>query len=249
MNKSNKNKKKNKEYIQSDIKSSENMNITTPEVSSNNENNNPPISIRGNIPFPPGTMLIYINEYNNLIKENNDLKTQIANIQHKQLELLTTITSNTQTIDELKKENELLKEQITELKLENSQLKECNSNLISRMDKMENNALFAKYKIAIQDINRECELETKISKKCKLNKLRQSRVNDCHYIDDTYDVDEKNKYRLILYDRLINIPNSVKNIMETRYPGLIKEILPYIKNGDCSLSNDDIEIINDWWDM
>jgi hypothetical protein len=125
--------------IQPDIKPSENMNITTPEVSSNNENNNPQISIRGNIPFPPETMLICINEYNNLIKEkndlikeNNDLKTQLANIQQKQLELLTTITSNTQTIDELKKENELLKEQITELKLENIQLKECNSDLISR---------------------------------------------------------------------------------------------------------------------
>jgi hypothetical protein len=113
------------------------------------------------------------------------------------------------------------------------------------MDKLENQQLYEKYIVAIQDINRSDELEKNISNydvKNKLKKLRNDRVNECHYLN------EEDDKRTNLRDKIINMPVAVKNIFNKKYPKLIDNILPYIAKIITIPSKENNDEIGDWWE-
>jgi hypothetical protein len=186
-------------------------------------------------------LILKLDEYNKLIKEHSDLLLRNSELTNDKKILQTDILGKNITIDELKKENEELRNRIKELENDVLLLKQKN-------EKKENNALYGKYIIAIQDLNHIDKLEKKISKNKLLYNLRYERRSDCHYIDECYDIDEINKRRIILYDKIINIPPFVFNKINSRFPDLIEEIKPYIKNQECVISDDDNERINEWWE-
>jgi hypothetical protein len=41
---------------------------------------------------------------------------------------------------------------------------------------------------------------------------------------------------------------QIKNMFDKKYPNLINSILPFIKSNDTLLSQDNLDIINDWWE-
>lgn len=193
--------------------------------------------------------LEYINKehYNNLIKENKDLKDQLKQITD---DYLTELKNKDKTIEELKRENEELKKELDKVKNDISFIKD-------KMAKRELNELFNKFKRAIQDINRIKELEKNIKDKRiaqKLKELRNDRNITAHYLYDDDD-DEINNYKIyLLFKKLINLNVDIKNKFHKNYPNLIENIIKHISPEIKDVSEYDIisedikENINEWWE-
>lgn len=86
-------------------------------INNNNINNNSSnIGIQSgklvhlDIQMPPNTILVNIHEYDSLQRENLELKAKISEYDKHKLDLLNIINQREKTIDELKKENEMLKQ-------------------------------------------------------------------------------------------------------------------------------------------
>lgn len=159
-----------------------------------------------------------------MICNNNDTLT-------KQLKLN---LGNEHLKEQIAMQNNKLADQANEIKL----LKEKN-------EKHEERELYNRYMTAIQDANNKLKLETKIP---SLSNLISDRITNCHYLDKTFNNNEIDQRMLMLNDKLTNMPNSIKKKFDKRYPGLIDSIVPYITSLVTTLTDDEEEQINEWWE-
>ena len=75
-----------------------------------------------------------------------------------------------------------------------------------------------------------------------MNNLRNCRISECHYLDNNDDE------RTIMFYRINNMPQNVRNKLNTKYPNLINGIMPFIMRDETNPSGEALECINDWWD-
>lgn len=204
------------------------------------------------------------NERSRLKTENEKLNKEIYTLRKDMIVycenerlLKETINHNEQTIEELREENKKLKLEIEQLKIELKTHKnkmETQDNLIQqltiRINDKENAELFKKYIIAIQDINRDEKLETKLNPTSTQNliKLKTNRISDCHYLDNNYTTTEKNERRTFFLDKVQNIPTAIKAKFDKMYPKLLEDIKIYIAPQPINLTQQQIDEINIWWE-
>lgn len=92
----------------------------------NKNTNNPQQNkfVHMDVQMLPNTVLVDVNEYGSLQKENIELKTKIFELFNHKMDLLNIIMQRDKTIDELKLENETLKKILDELREQNKNFKE-----------------------------------------------------------------------------------------------------------------------------
>jgi len=193
--------------------------------------------------FPTNLKLIVIDEieYNSLKKENIDLKLKILELSSNEKILQETIKGNEMTINELRKENDELKQRICILeKMINDQGKIIN--------KLLENKEFSKFKKAIQDLNDEYKLETKVTNPTMLEDLREDRVDECHYLNKKWTNVEKNYRIYTLGEKIKNMSANVMLKFDNIYPGLINDILPYTQVQYNIIPQRIVDKTNNWWD-
>ena len=121
---------------------------------------------------------------------------------------------------------------------------------LHKLNIIELKSIYNKYVIAIQDFNSFEKLETKLQKNDKINiiKLKKNRIAECHYINNDDEEELTNHKLIILLNKLTTMDIQIKNMFDKKYPNLIDSILPFIKYNDTLLSQDNLDIINDWWE-
>jgi hypothetical protein len=213
----------------------------------------------------PIQQYVNIDEYNRLQKENIELKTRILQLHANEKILQEVIITREKTIDELKDANEKLKKrleilekqyneikiQYNEIKQENHKIKQENHEIKQQFKINLMKEQYKQYIIAIQDVNRIGNIETKIDVRSrgKLSKLRKNRVSEYHYLVDVMDEDEINDRRTILLEKLKNMDICVKELFDKKYPYLIKDILHHIVSNKTEPSDESLNDINDWWEI
>lgn len=224
-----------------------------------------------------GVITIYIPDYNKLVNENNELKkeneilrnriTDLSSIiEHidKEIHYVESIKYHEQTIEELKKENEMLKSKIKELedkiKQQDDHIKQQDDNikqqnitiniLKEKINAIETKSLYNKYLMAIQDLNREEELETKLNTVSKnLNKLRKNRIGEVHYLNEDMDEWDLVDRKSVLYDKLINMPIEIKQKFDKLYPNVVDSVINHIKSAKTHVTDEYLEEIEEWWNF
>jgi len=187
------------------------------------------------------------NNYNtniNICQNCEILNTRIICLEYDNEELKQENNKLNKEITELKQENKELKEEIKELKEEIKELKEENIKL--KFDKIKNKLL-----TAIQDINKNDQLEKKYN---FLYRIRKYRNNINHYINEEFDTNENiiNYKKLLLKNKLLQLTEEEINIFNKRYNinNLVNIILEYLNTLDLyydNLDEDDIIDANNWW--
>ena len=224
-----------------------------------------------------GNQYIQKSEYDKVKQENYELHTKIFNLTANQQTLHDTIKNRDEiilardkTIEELQKENNILKirikeleDKISKLELDNKSLntkidilekdnrtiKEDNKEIHKQLTKMMNKSIFNKYTKAIQDVNRLEQFEKQLNNPRYMIQLREDRVDECHYINDNDTSDEQKKKMNILYEKINNMSNEVKNMFNRRYPNLINNIssmIPY--DNTVIMTQIEKDDINEWWE-
>ena len=104
--------------------------------------------------------------------------------------------------------------------------------------------------MAIQDINSLDYIETKINSQSKQNliKLKNNRISECHYLDNTYSQTEINDRRSILLDKIKNMSNEIKQMFDARYPNLLTDIEQFIAPNPTTPTQQVIDDIELWWE-
>jgi hypothetical protein len=186
---------------------------------------------------------VSVNEYKKVMDENATLKLRIMELYKNEEKYKDTIKTNEMTIQQLRAENEMLKQKIHELENKMTYLE-------NKINQMEEKEQYNKFIIAIQYINRYEELETKLNGKDRqhLKRLRQNRISECHYIIEEEDEDSINDKRIILFEKIKNMSLSIRNRFDSKYPNLLNEIIKFIEpTNKRTIPDDSLSDINDWW--
>jgi uncharacterized coiled-coil protein SlyX len=187
------------------------------------------------------TLQIIIEAFCDTIDYDNKNKV-ISSLQKKLKELESTIKIQTTKIDDLET---IIKLQDFNIKKQESKI----NNLEKRLTKQEQRQLFNKYVIGIQDINALEQLETKLADATELVKLHKDRIDGCHYINDKYSNNEKAIRINLLIDKIINIPENIKELFEDEYPQLIDELKAILVKRDFVIEDTRfIKKSNNWWE-
>lgn len=196
----------------------------------------------------PAFSLIATEELEALRKENSELRAKIT-ILYQNERIIAEIRAEN---GELKLKNEMLQKEIEELRIENGALKlrikeleDEVENLKTKVNKLERSQFIHKYTIAIQDLNRRKQLEKSIP---ILKKLRSSRNDSSHYIDDEDTGSLLQEKLNVLSEKIQNMPSEIKKHFDLRYPNLIKDILPHINTGNKSTNESEIDEATYWWE-
>ena len=239
-----------------------------------NDNGHYAVSVKYDGPIIP----IPSNEYHDLIISIDKYQNEIARLTNNNQILLNLISNKDKTIEELREENNVLKIKLETLEKQISNLnkkdteKEIKINelnnknikvekeynelkikheiLEKKFNDKENKNTFNKFIIAIQDLNRLEKIETKVdgNLKIQLKNLRNKRVGDCHYLNDTDKLYEENFKRVILFDEIELMPDEIKNMFEKKYPNLLNDIKPFIiKDMYQNPPNEFIEDMKEWF--
>jgi len=187
------------------------------------------------------TLQIIIEAFCDTIDYDNKYKV-ISSLQKKLKELESTIKIQTTKINNLE---ETIKIQDINIKTQESKI----NNLEERLTKQEQRQLFNKYVIGIQDINALEQLETKLADATELMKLHKDRIDGCHYINDKYNNNEKAIRINLLIDKIINIPENIKELFEDEYPHLLDELQAVLVKRDSVVEDTRfIKKSNNWWE-
>jgi len=187
------------------------------------------------------TLQIIIEAFCDTIDYDNKNKV-ISSLQKKLKELESTIKIQTTKIDDLET---IIKLQDFNIKKQESKI----NNLEKRLTKQEQRQLFNKYVIGIQDINALEQLETKLADATELVKLHKDRIDGCHYINDKYSNNEKAIRINLLIDKIINIPENIKELFEDEYPHLLDELKAVLVKRDSVVEDTRfIKKSNNWWE-
>jgi chromosome segregation ATPase len=169
--------------------------------------------------------------------ENEDLKQEIKDLKHEIKNVKDVNKELTQKINIIEYENKELKKEIKELKNENIQLK---------FNNFKNKLL-----TAIQDINKNDNLEKKYN---YLHKIRKYRNNNNHYINEEFDTEQNiiNYKKLLLKNKLSQLNKDEIELFNKRYNinNLVNIILDYLNTLNLNYDNLDEDDKNDadnWW--
>lgn len=190
--------------------------------------------------------------YNELVKENEVLKTRLHDLTQENDNLRSNNLKLEVTLDELRHENEFLKSKIVELenkinKLENDnkELRIENKELTERLNRKDKKETINKFLQAFQDINRFEQFE----KKCPPNtlpslvKIRRSRNSNSHLAEPNIDGFDKSCAYVALLNELQKIKPEIKSELEDKYPGVIDfyrtELVKIVQPND--YSEEDLE--------
>lgn len=137
-----------------------------------------------------------------------------------------------QEIIGLKQENKELKQEIIGLKQENKEIK-------FELTEMKNRNIIQSIIISIQDINAFYELEKKLNNKKHLVRLRNNRLDMCHFLyneDDNNTINSKNYYFL---EYLKNMNVNLKNMLYKKCDkDLLDEIIEFL---ELNTKNDNLD--------
>jgi hypothetical protein len=223
------------------------------------------------VAVPQGMKLINLSEYDQLVRENNNLNLQILKLSNGERILKEIIETRDQTIEELRKENAELQIRLKNLEIELNIVKINNCNLNDKNIELENKITklmtnfnntqmsvdkliakqqYDKYVIAIQDVNSLIRMETQVdaTTRHELQNLRKNRNEDCHYMIKNDDANINDGKRVILYDRLMNMPPLVKKMFDKNHPKLLDNITSLIRLSVVKLTVSAENEINEWWD-
>lgn len=204
-----------------------------------------------------------------LKRENEELKARIAHLETNNQELNDKNSILSSKVENL--ENELTTTQkkldttTQELALTKAELtstKEELKSVRSELDTIKSNKLLMKFIMGLQDLNSWEKLEKKVDNPQILIRLRRNRVGECHYIDNDYEIIEKEIRRNILIDKL-NDSDDIKKMLDSMFPNLLDTLTPYLakrelqitlgQDNNDTVSISDIEDItqwaNKWWDF
>jgi outer membrane murein-binding lipoprotein Lpp len=186
------------------------------------------------------------------------------------------IENKDKTIEELKRENEELRARIAfleqELKTTNKDLQDTKQELATTKQELtatkqeltivrndfnifknniENNILYKKIIMGIQDYNAIEMLETKLDDPIELQYLRDDRVEECHYINKKQNPtkQEKDIKINILIDKINTAPKVVIDKFENMYPKLLDTIKPFLIKRDVEVNERITMRANNWWEM
>jgi hypothetical protein len=197
-------------------------------------------------------------DFDKLLHENTRLKQRESELIGQLTDLQLTVNTQRITIEELTQQNELLREKIKilekdvlYLKNENQtlntymiELKNDNKTLKLNISELKRDKIFSKLMVVIQDLNYFDSLETKeprFSK--KLNRFRNNRNGEFHFIMNEDNDFEKREKRFIIKQFLNKLDKETINEFETnnRVEGLIYFIKNHLKNTQNVILNDDDE--------
>ena len=153
-------------------------------------------------------------------------------------------------INELTDENNELKEKVRILDENNDIFIKKLQLLEMKINNKEVNSLVKKYMIAIQDYNRLCQIESKIDKDAyqSMLDLKANRHLECHYLNIKYSKKDINDRIYVMKEEITNMPDNIKHIFDTRYPGLIDSVKKILNNQHKDVpSKNSLDIIKDWW--
>lgn len=262
-----KNKKKSSNNTNRVIQQNNNNNNNNNNIKKNNNNNSNIQTgklIQFGIQLPQNTLLVNSDDVNKQYNENIELKAKIYELDKYKIDLLNLITQREKTIDELKKENEMLKNILDELKKQNEELKEKNEDMSKKINQLINkNELFE----ALSKLN-DCDklandtFKNEYRKYFKLSKYNNNVPNIGQFIDDPpnqntekdeYDFwnlfcknypNSNNKefreiYKKISYERIQHGAHyDINKINETEFNKLMEIALPDIYKNNKKLCDD-----------
>ena len=201
-------------------------------------------------------IMVPLIEHENMKSENIRMRAQILQLSQDKETLEEMKVFHEQTIDELKKENEMLKEKIKELTTEVKELKTEIKDLKNFKQEYNTDKLFKKLIVAIQDCNDKYELEKQFVEKGEsidtindLRYLHQDRLDFAHYIKDNFDTEEIIEYKVsLLVKHLKYLPEDVASKFRRKYGNVIEKMVKYIPvNDKAVLSRRQKERVEDYW--
>jgi len=183
-----------------------------------------------------------------LKEENKELKKRLDKLEKENIKLETKVGEQQDTI--IKLETKINEQQNTIIKLETKveELTNDNRELKKDISIMRSNYLFGKFLVAIQDLNKENNLENNIH---MMTTLREERNGEYHYINKNDNNKLKEDKIEILLNKINNMPDRVKNKFNFIYNNIIDDIIALKLNDETKLLNiDEItkQKIEYWWD-
>lgn len=178
-----------------------------------------------------------------LIKENQDLRTQLENMTGQRDILIKQLSDRDKTIAELIEENKQLKDRIKKLedKIQKTELERQHKEMVKQLI------------IAIQDLNARDLLEKQLDKPYDLamKRIHYERITDCHFInnnsDDTIIYAKKYVLRELLENAPIEVKSKINNL--ARQQDFVEQIILYLKNTINSIPlKDDYDYAREWFD-
>ena len=187
--------------------------------------------------------------YNNLVNINEDT--------NKDKEIIKKLQEQ---LDLLKEENIELKDRINylendnkDLRNENIQLKDEIKILNNKIIHLKNKDFINKLLICFQDLNREYLLEKLFNHPFYkyIYKIRNCKMNNCHYLEDGEDINILKYKKHILYNILKDLDNDIIIQFEKTYKcyGLINKMIDFTSqfNKKVEIEEDEKEYIDIWW--
>lgn len=183
-----------------------------------------------------------------LKRENEELRARIAFLEQ---ELKTTNKDLQDTKQELTTTKQELATTKQELATTKQELTIVRNDFDTFKNNIENNILYKKIIMGIQDYNAIEMLETKLDDPTELQYLRDDRVDECHYINKKQNPtkQEKDIKINILIDKINTAPKAVINKFENMYPKLLDTIKPFLIKRDVEVNERITMRANNWWIM
>jgi chromosome segregation ATPase len=163
-----------------------------------------------------------------LEKDNSIIKYNLEELRRINKSKDITINKLEKDVKELQDESKLLKDELYNAKI---------------------NRIYDKYIIAIQDINSLESLENKVDSMYSeiLEKLRNDRVGFSHYININNDEKIIKQKRVILFEKIKNMPIEIKEMFEDDYPGLLDNIVDFICIEKVEVMQNVINSVEKWF--
>jgi hypothetical protein len=79
-----------------------------------------------------------------------------------------------------------------------------------------------------------------------LEKLKESRIGISHYLNDK-DINVIKQKRVLLLDKIKNMPEEIKELFEHDYPELLENIIDFICVENVEVKQDTITAVNKWF--
>jgi chromosome segregation ATPase len=232
----------------------------------NNKINNQDITIRNlnkKINSLENNLFIQNFTNKNLQDDNNRLNIKVDELNVKINEIEKDNKNKDIIIKKLEKDNSIIKYNLEELRRINKSkditinklekdVKELQDESKLLKDELYNakiNRIYDKYIIAIQDINSLESLENKVDSMYSeiLEKLRNDRVGFSHYININNDEKIIKQKRVILFEKIKNMPIEIKEMFEDDYPGLLDNIVDFICIEKVEVMQNVINSVEKWF--
>lgn len=163
-------------------------------------------------------------------------------------ELEAKIASLERTISELRASNASLQTRVDRLDVDNVRLTGENIQLSTSVQKLLLESEFSKHLVVIQDLNRQDLLESALpTLRRALQKLREQRVGDCHYIYDVDDSDVVEYKRYRARNFLMSMSADCKAKFDARFKGVVDAVIGQLPSSFLlTVPDSEITEVDEW---